>query len=77
MRRFFLKDFIYLFIETEREAETQVEGEAGPMQEAPCGTRSRDSRITPWAAGSAKPLRHQGCPEEIFKAYTDVDLPIC
>ena len=49
--------------EREREAETQAEGEAGSMQGARCGTRSRVSRITPWAAGGAKPLRHQGCPE--------------
>ena len=31
---FFKKDFIYLFIDTQREAETQAEGEAGSMQEA-------------------------------------------
>ena len=40
------------------EAETQAEGEAGSMQEARCGTRSWVSRITPRAAGGAKPLRH-------------------
>ena len=34
----------------EREAETQAEGEAGSMQGARCGTRSRISRIMPWAA---------------------------
>ena len=45
---FFFKDFIYLFMrDTEREAETQAEGEAGSMQEARRGTRSRVSRITP------------------------------
>ena len=32
--------------DTQREAETQAEGEAGSMQGAPCGTRSEDSRIT-------------------------------
>ena len=31
---FSFKDFIYLFIETERKAETQAEGEAGTMQRA-------------------------------------------
>ena len=46
----------------EREAETQAEGEAGSMQGARRGTRSRVSRITLWATGGAKPLRHQGCP---------------
>ena len=58
---FFVKDFINLFVrdrererERGREAETQAEGEAGSMQGARCGTRSQDSRITPWAEG-----RHQ------------------
>ena len=32
-------------------AETQAEGEAGSIH----GTRSWDSRITPWAEGGAKP----------------------
>lgn len=43
---------------TERERE--AEGDAGYMQGAQCGTRSRDSRITPWAEGrrsAAEPLR--------------------
>ena len=35
LRCFFLLDFIYLFMrDTQREAETQAEGEAGSMQEA-------------------------------------------
>ena len=56
-----LKDF---FIERERERERgrDTEGEAGSMQGARCGTGSRVSRITPQAAGGAKPLRHRGCP---------------
>ena len=37
--------------EEEREAETQAEGEAGSTQEVQRRTRSRDSRITPWAEG--------------------------
>ena len=32
------------------------------MQGAQHGTRSRVSRITHWAEGSAKPLSHRGCP---------------
>ena len=52
--------------EREREAETQAEGEAGSMQGARHGTRSRVSRITPWAEGSAKPLSHPGCPTVAF-----------
>ena len=36
---FFFKDFVYLFKrDTQREAETQAEGEAGFMQGARCGT---------------------------------------
>ena len=72
----FFKDFIYLFIETEGErgAETQAEGEAGIIQRAWHGTRSRVSRITPWAAGIAKPLHHQGCPKMIIlKQLGDFD----
>ena len=66
----FFKGF-YLFIyswetwrerKREREAESQAEGEAGSMQGARRDTQSRVSRITPWAEGGAKPLRHQGCP---------------
>ena len=65
--------FIYLFIfkffkdlfmidreRGEREAETQGEGEAGSMPGALRGTRSQDSRITPWAKGrclTAEPPR--------------------
>ena len=42
------KYFIYLFMrDTEREAETQAKGEAGSMQEAGRGIRSRVSRIRP------------------------------
>ena len=38
LQLFFFKDFIYLFMrDTEREAETQAEGEAGSMQGAQHG----------------------------------------
>ena len=46
MRVIFFNLFIY---DREREAETQEEGEAGSMPGAQRGTRSRDSRIAPWA----------------------------
>ena len=46
----------------EREVETQAEGEAGSMQGARRGTRSRDSRIMPWAESGNEPLSHPGCP---------------
>ena len=61
---FLKKDFIYSFMRDthrEREAETQAEGEAGSVQGARRGTRSRVSRIMPWAEGSAKLLGHRGC----------------
>ena len=45
--------------ETQREAETQAEGEAGSMQGAGRGTRSRVSKIRPWADHRAKPLGHR------------------
>ena len=50
--------------DTERDAETQAEGEAGSMQGAWCGTPSRVSRIMPWAEGGTKPLSHLAIPEE-------------
>ena len=60
----YLKDFIYLFMrDTQREAETQAEGEAGLIQGAGHGSRSQVSRITPRAKGGAKPLSHLGCPK--------------
>ena len=66
---FFFKDFIYLFMREQREIEagTQAEGEAGSMQGAQRGTRSRDSRSTAWAQGGAKLLSPPGCPI-IFKS---------
>ena len=36
---------------TQREAETQAEGEAGSTQGAPRGTQSRDPKIMSWAEG--------------------------
>ena len=44
--------------DTQREAETQAEGEAGSMRGAQRGTPSLVSRIMPWAKGGAKPPRH-------------------
>ena len=60
---YFFKDLLIYSWETQREAETQAEGEAGPMQGARRGARSQVSRIMPRAEGSAKPLSHRGCPE--------------
>ena len=58
---FFLR--FYLFARgTERERQTEAEGEAGSMQGAQHGTQSWVSRITPWAEGGPKPLSYPGCP---------------
>lgn len=44
----FKKYFIFLFMrDTQREAKTQAEGEAGPPRGAQCGTRSQDPWIVP------------------------------
>ena len=60
---YFLR-FIGLFMrDTEKEAETQAEGEAGSMLGARCGTRSQDSRISPGPKAGAKPLSHPGIPK--------------
>ena len=69
----FFKFYLFIHRDREREAETQAEGEAGIIQRARHGTQSRVSRITPWAAGGAKPLRHRGCPVRLF-IKTALDL---
>ena len=66
---FFLKIlFMYSRVtQTEREAETQAEGEAGSINGVRLGPVSR---VTPWIEGGAKPLRHPGCPRnKMFKKY--------
>ena len=66
----FFKDFYLFMRDTERERQTQAEGEAGSMQGAWHGTQSPISRITPWVAGSTKLLCHRGCPEnQLLKMY--------
>ena len=47
--------------DTEKEAETQAEGEAGSLQGAPCGTRSRTPGSGPGLEAGIKPLSHPGC----------------
>ena len=39
------------------------------MQGARRGTRSQVSRVTPWAAGGAKPLSHPGCLDILFYVH--------
>ena len=65
---FFLRFYLFIHEDTEREreAETQAEGEAGSMQGARRGTRSRVSRIMPGPKAGAKPLSHPGIPAFFF-----------
>ena len=60
----FFKDFIYLFMrDTEREAETQAEGEAGSMHREPdVGFDPETPGSRPGPKAGAKPLRHPGIP---------------
>ena len=44
--------------DTEKEAETQAEGEAGYMQGARCGTQSQDLIPLPGPKSNAQPLSH-------------------
>ena len=67
--RFF---FFYLLIHErhqEREAEIQAKGEAGPLQEAQCGTWSWILDSCPDQSVDAQPLSHPGIPHlEIFES---------
>ena len=51
----------------EREAETQAEGEAGPMHREPdVGFDPGSPGSRPGPKAGAKPLRHPGIPIDIF-----------
>ena len=54
--------FILYSWETHRERQRHTGRGRSSMQGAQSVTRSRVSRITPWAEGNAKLLSHQGCP---------------
>ena len=56
---------------TQREAETQAEGEAGSMEGARRGTRFWDFRITPWAKGRRSTTEPPRCPGLEFLLKTD------
>ena len=60
---FFFKSLKILFIyswETQREAETQAEGEAGSLWGAPCGTRSQTPGSWPELKADTQPRSHPG-----------------
>ena len=73
----FFRDFIYLFMrDTQREAETQAEEEAGSLWGAQCGTWSQDPRIMTWAQ-VPQPLSHPGAPWGWFLMYSsDIQFPL-
>ena len=52
--------------DTEREAETQAEGEAGSMQGGRYGTQSQDPGSRPEPKADAHSLSHPGCPPCVF-----------
>ena len=52
--------------DTQREAETQAEGEAGSLGGAGCRSRSRDPRVMPWAEGRCSFAEPPRCPQELF-----------
>ena len=59
----FKKDFIYLFMrDSEREAETQAEGEAGSLQGAQCGLDPKTPGSCPEPKADAQLLSHPGVP---------------
>ena len=48
--------------DTQREADTQAEGEAGPSQGAQCGTQSQIPGSQPEPKAGAQSLSHPGVP---------------
>ena len=62
---FFSKDFIYPW-ETQKEAETQVDEEAGSMQGVDAGLDPGTPGSRPGLKAGAKPLSHPGIPRDEF-----------
>ena len=62
---FFLRLLIYLFMRPRERGRDTAEGEAGSMQGARRGTRSRDPRVMPSAKAEASPLSPPGVPDEV------------
>ena len=52
--------------DTQREAETQAEGEADSLWGARCGTQSRIPGSHPEPKAYAQPLSHPGIPPKVF-----------
>ena len=62
--------------DTEREAETQAEGEAGSLWVAWCGTWSQDPRIMTWAKGRCSTAEPPRCPRTDLVKRTPPLLPV-
>ena len=60
--------------DTQRGADTQAEGEAGSMQGARHGTRSRVLRVTPVRKADAEPLSRPGIPQFGFNLEEPVHV---
>ena len=52
--------------DTEREAETQAEGEVGPLWGARCGTQSQDLGSCPEPKADAQSFSHLGIPQKLL-----------
>ena len=61
----FLKIFYLFMRDTQREAETQTEGETGSPRETRCRSRSQDPGITTWAKGRCSTTEPPRCPDQI------------
>ena len=71
---FFFLGFDLFFHERQRGAETQAGGEAGPLQGAPCGTRSWDPGVTPWVEGRCSTAEAPRCAPTIVIIYNNDDI---
>ena len=65
---FFFNFYLFMIVtHTEGEAETQAEGEAGPMHQEPdVGLDPGSPGSRPGSKAGAKPLRHPGIPTALY-----------
>ena len=61
-----MKIFIYLFNETQREAETEAEEKQAPHREPDVGLDLRTPGSRPELKADAPPLSHPGSPQKLF-----------
>ena len=63
--------------DTEREAETQAEGEAGSLQGPRCGLNPGTPGSHPGPKGDAQPLSHPGVPVPLFQTKPKLHHSFC